>query len=215
MFFNLFTYIGIWLMFQIGGSCTSDFIRAALLLCRPPTPSVLNVSHFLSVNKASLTVDYNTLAESAQALALFLPEAPTEMLQIFDEVRGLVVFLATLPENSGLKDMMMGIQCENVNCNIFLFVIIGMFSVVKTQGYKRIYVYKGNCMVLVIVIFEVSLFRIQMGSVFVLTWQCFDCLLQTASEVVFGMYPKYKIIVDVIHVRISDLPLIEDIRSLR
>ena len=124
--FNLFMYIGIWLMFQIGGSCTSEFIRAALLLCRPPTPSVLNVSHFLSVNKASLTVDYNTLAESAQALALFLPEAPTEMLQILDEVRGLVVFLATLPENSGLKDMMMGmgIQCENVNCNIFLCMII-------------------------------------------------------------------------------------------
>ena len=110
---------------------------------------------------------------------------------------------------------MMGRQWENVNCNMFLFIIIGMFSVVKTQGYKRIYVYKGNCMVLVIVIFEVSLFRIQIGSVFVLTWQCFDCLLQTASEVVFGMYPKYKIIVDVIHVRISDLPLIEDIRSLR
>lgn len=38
------------------------------------------------VNKSSLVVDYNTLAESAQVLALFLPEAPTEMLQIFDEV---------------------------------------------------------------------------------------------------------------------------------
>ena len=29
------------------------------------------------------------------------------------------------------------------------------------------------------------------------------------------MYPKYKIIVDIIHVRISDLPLIEDISALR
>ncbi|XP_067934703.1 DNA replication licensing factor mcm2-like [Watersipora subatra] len=80
------------------------------------------IRQLIEMNKASLVVDYNTLAEAAQALALFLPEAPTEVLQIFDE---------------------------------------------------------------------------------------------TASEVVFSMYPKYKVIVDVIHVRISDLPLIEDIRALR
>jgi len=51
----------------------------------------------VTVNKASLVVDYNTLAESAQALALFLPEAPTEMLHIFDEVFSLYqsLFLET------------------------------------------------------------------------------------------------------------------------
>lgn len=43
--------------------------------------------YYFVVNKASLVVDYNALAEAAQALALFLPEAPTEMLEIFDEVQ--------------------------------------------------------------------------------------------------------------------------------
>ena len=41
--------------------------------------------HFLD-NKESIVVDYNVLANSAQSLAFFLPEAPIEMLQIFDEV---------------------------------------------------------------------------------------------------------------------------------
>ena len=31
-------------------------------------------------------VDYNVLANSEQAIAFFLPEAPMEILQIFDEV---------------------------------------------------------------------------------------------------------------------------------
>ena len=41
-------------------------------------------------NKESLVVDYNFLAneQHAQVLAFFLPEAPTEMLKIFDEVHG-------------------------------------------------------------------------------------------------------------------------------
>ena len=40
-----------------------------------------------SANKESLVVDYNVLANSEQAIAFFLPEAPMEILQIFDEVR--------------------------------------------------------------------------------------------------------------------------------
>ena len=38
-------------------------------------------------NKESLVVDYNMLAVQEHVLAYFLPEAPTEMLKIFDEVK--------------------------------------------------------------------------------------------------------------------------------
>ena len=40
----------------------------------------------LSGNKESLVIDYNMLATMEQVLAYFLPEAPTEMLSILDEV---------------------------------------------------------------------------------------------------------------------------------
>jgi len=39
--------------------------------------------------------------------------------------------------------------------------------------------------------------------------------VQAAKDVVLSMYPRYDQIVKEIHVRISDLPLIEDLRSLR
>ena len=35
-------------------------------------------------NKSSFEVDYNILAQEEQVLAYFLPEAPSEMLEIFD-----------------------------------------------------------------------------------------------------------------------------------
>ncbi|CAH1782811.1 unnamed protein product [Owenia fusiformis] len=73
-------------------------------------------------NKESLVVDYNVLASVEQVLAYFLPEAPAEMLKIFDEA---------------------------------------------------------------------------------------------AKEVVLSMYPRYDKIVKEIHVRVSELPLVEDLRSLR
>lgn len=73
-------------------------------------------------NRQSFEVDYNALASEEQVLAYFLPEAPTEMLQIFDE---------------------------------------------------------------------------------------------TAKDVVLSMFPQYGRIAKDIHVRITDLPLIEEIRSLR
>jgi len=41
---------------------------------------------FVVANKASLVVDYNILATQEGVLAYFLPEAPLEMLKIFDEV---------------------------------------------------------------------------------------------------------------------------------
>ncbi len=44
-----------------------------------------------AANKESLVVDYNVLASQEQVLAYFLPEAPAEMLKIFDEVRTVVV----------------------------------------------------------------------------------------------------------------------------
>ena len=42
-----------------------------------------------------------------------------------------------------------------------------------------------------------------------------SCFVQAAKDVVLSMYPRYDQIVKEIHVRISDLPLIEDLRSLR
>merc|ERR1739844_801902 len=73
-------------------------------------------------NRASFEVDYNILASEYQVLAYFLPEAPTEMLQIFDEA---------------------------------------------------------------------------------------------AKSVVLSMFPRYELIAKEIHVRITELPLVEELRSLR
>merc|ERR1719391_1078823 len=42
-------------------------------------------------NQASFEVDYNILASECQVLAYFLPEAPTDVLQIFDEAARSVV----------------------------------------------------------------------------------------------------------------------------
>ncbi len=54
-----------------------------------PPILVYNCYYYSSIqgNKESIVVGYNVLANSAQSLAFFLPEAPFEMLQIFDEVR--------------------------------------------------------------------------------------------------------------------------------
>lgn len=85
--------------------------------------SGLMFSFFLSLeNRESLVVNYEDLAAREHVLAYFLPEAPAEMLQIFDEA---------------------------------------------------------------------------------------------ALEVVLAMYPKYNRITSCIHVRISHLPLVEELRSLR
>ena len=40
----------------------------------------------VTANKASLIIDYNILASQEHVLAYFLPEAPLEVLKIFDEV---------------------------------------------------------------------------------------------------------------------------------
>merc|ERR1711936_1448194 len=73
-------------------------------------------------NRASFEIDYPTLASECQVLAYFLPEAPTEVLEIFDEA---------------------------------------------------------------------------------------------AKSVVLSMFPRYEAIAKEIHVRITDLPLVEELRSLR
>lgn len=80
------------------------------------------IRQMVEANKESLMVDYNILASQEHVLAYFLPEAPLEMLKIFDEA---------------------------------------------------------------------------------------------AKDVVLSMYPRYDQIVKEIHIRISELPLIEDLRSLR
>ncbi len=41
---------------------------------------------FLAANKESLVVDYDMMANQEEVIAFFLPEAPFEMLKIFDEV---------------------------------------------------------------------------------------------------------------------------------
>lgn len=43
------------------------------------------IQDMCSQNRSSFEVDYNILASECQVLAFFLPEAPTEVLQIFDE----------------------------------------------------------------------------------------------------------------------------------
>lgn len=80
------------------------------------------IRQMVEANKESLIIDYNMLASVEQVLAYFLPEAPAEMLQNFDEA---------------------------------------------------------------------------------------------GTEVVMSMYPNYEKIVKTIHVRVAELPLIEELRSLR
>lgn len=82
-------------------------------------------------------VDYNDLARCVEVLAFFLPEAPTEMLSIFDEV-----------------------------------------------GCPLCFMFNNSC-------------------------------TQAGKEVVLSYYPNYGRISSVIHIRIADLPLMEDLRSLR
>lgn len=82
----------------------------------------MHYSSYYAVNRRSFEVNYNVLAKECSVLAYFLPEAPTEVLQIFDEA---------------------------------------------------------------------------------------------AKSVVLGMFPQYERIAKEIHVRISDLPLVEEIRTLR
>ena len=53
---------------------------------------------FVAANKQSLVIDYNILANEHQVLAFFLPEAPAEMLRIFDEVCFTMFFLASNSE---------------------------------------------------------------------------------------------------------------------
>lgn len=45
--------------------------------------------------------------------------------------------------------------------------------------------------------------------------EMFSALDEAAKEVVMVMYPKYELIVKRVHIRVSNLPLVEDIRSLR
>lgn len=51
----------------------------------------------IAANKASVTIDYNILASNEHVLAYFLPEAPLEVLKIFDEV--------TLTSRSGCSNV--------------------------------------------------------------------------------------------------------------
>ena len=53
----------------------------------PKTPLPPSPPSRPSANKESLVVDYNMLANEQEVIAFFLPEAPTEMFKIFDEVR--------------------------------------------------------------------------------------------------------------------------------
>ena len=65
---------------QMTNICTSVKILQLL--------TVVIIMFYTSANKESLVVDYNFLAneQHVQVIAFFLPEAPSEMLRIFDEV---------------------------------------------------------------------------------------------------------------------------------
>ena len=58
----------------------------AFLLNLKDDPLCWQFNLYFSANKQSLVIDYNILANEHQVLAFFLPEAPAEMLKIFDEV---------------------------------------------------------------------------------------------------------------------------------
>jgi len=51
----------------------------------------LKIKEMCQKNKSSFEVDYNILASECQTLAYFLPEAPREVLEIFDEAAKMVV----------------------------------------------------------------------------------------------------------------------------
>ena len=76
---------GIILILATGNSCCLAFSDS-------PATSIKVINAFFCVcsvflaNRQSLVVDYNILANEQQVLAYFLPEAPSEVLQIFDEV---------------------------------------------------------------------------------------------------------------------------------
>ncbi len=53
----------------------------------PVNSAIGDLLCFCVANGESLVVDYNVLANEQQVIAFFLPEAPTEMLKIFDEVQ--------------------------------------------------------------------------------------------------------------------------------
>ena len=44
------------------------------------------IRHMCEENLSSFEVDYNTLAAECSVLAFFLPEAPTEMLQVGSQI---------------------------------------------------------------------------------------------------------------------------------
>ena len=63
-------------------------LRGELPLTPPSPDPPLHPTHFLTPHPSPLTlpqVDYNILASECQTLAYFLPEAPKEVLEIFDE----------------------------------------------------------------------------------------------------------------------------------
>lgn len=67
-----------------------------------------------SANRESLVVDYNFLAneQHVQVIAFFLPEAPSEMLKIFDEVKvvSLQCMLQTVSTNTCAAYMQFGVK---------------------------------------------------------------------------------------------------------
>ena len=67
-------------------------------------------SLYFPANKQSLVVNYNELASQWQVIAYFLPEAPAEMLKIFDEVDLQFIVASALP---------IGVCCM-LCCNVWL-----------------------------------------------------------------------------------------------
>ena len=53
-------------------------------------------------NKQSLEVDYKLLAKECHALAYFLPEVPTQVLEIFNEAAANLV-MSTFPRYSNIQ----------------------------------------------------------------------------------------------------------------
>lgn len=61
------------------------------------------IKQMVMENKQSLEVDYKLLAKECHALAYFLPEVPTQVLEIFNEAASQLV-MSTFPRYSNIQD---------------------------------------------------------------------------------------------------------------
>lgn len=82
--------------------------------------TITQLPNVISENRSSFEVDYNILASECSVLAYFLPEAPTEVLEIFDEAAKSVV-LGMFPQYDRIsKEIHVRISGELISSSFLL-----------------------------------------------------------------------------------------------